>query len=106
MASARIQVPARARRGEVIELRAIVSHVMETGFRNDNVGRRIPRHIVETFECTFNGERVFAARFFPAISANPYVSFFVVAGESGEFVFTWKDDRGEVTVERARLEVS
>lgn len=106
MANARIRMPAKARAGEIVEIRALVFHPMESGFRPDNVGRPIPRHIVEHFVCTVAGEEVFRARFHPGIAANPFTSFSVVATTSAELVFTWTDDRGGVTVERAWLEVT
>jgi len=105
MANARIRMPAKARVGDVIEVKALVFHTMESGFRLDNVGKPIPRHIVESFVCTYGGEEVFRARFFPAVATNPYVAFPVVVKGDGELVFTWTDDRGGVVVERARLEV-
>jgi sulfur-oxidizing protein SoxZ len=105
MTIARIRMPARARRGETVEIRTLVQHPMETGFRHDNVGKPIPRHIIETFTCTYDGEEIFRARFHPAVAANPYLAFFTVAKESGELVFTWTDDHGSAIVERSRLEV-
>lgn len=105
MANARIRMPAKARVGDVIELKALVFHTMESGFRLDNVGKPIPRHIVEQFVCNYAGEEVFRARFFPAVATNPYVAFSVVVKGAGEFVFTWTDDRGGVVVERVKLEV-
>lgn len=101
----RIRMPARARRGEIIEIRTLIQHPMETGFRHDNVGKIIPRHIIDTFTCTFEGREIFRARFHPAVAANPYLSFFTVAEASGELVFTWNDDHGAVIVQRQRLEV-
>jgi sulfur-oxidizing protein SoxZ len=106
MANARIRMPAKARAGEIVEIRALVFHPMESGFRPDNVGRAIPRHIVEHFVCTVGGEEVFRARFHPGIAANPFTAFGIVATTSAELVFTWTDDRGGVTVERAWLEVT
>ncbi len=105
MASARIRMPAKARPGEVVEIRALVFHPMESGFRPDNVGRPIPRHIVLHFVCAYAGEEVFRARFHPGIAANPFTAFGVVATTSAELVFTWTDDRGGVISERAWLEV-
>lgn len=105
MANARIRMPAKARAGDVIEVKALVFHTMESGFRLDNVGKPIPRHIVESFVCTYGGEEVFRARFFPAVATNPYVAFSVVVKGEGEFVFTWTDDRGGVVVERVWVEV-
>jgi sulfur-oxidizing protein SoxZ len=100
--AAKVRVPAQAKKGEIIEIRSLAIHVMETGFRLDNVGRKIPRHIVETFTCEYAGKEIFAATLHPAI---PYFVFFAVATVTGELLFTWKDDRGGVITERAHLEV-
>lgn len=105
MGRALINFPAKARRGEVIEIRTLLSHPMETGFRPDSQGRLIPRDIVHRFECTFNGEPVFACDLFPAISANPYMAFTMTAAQSGELVFRWKDDAGRMLEEKRRFEV-
>ena len=101
-----VRISENARRGEPVEIRAMVIHPMESGFRLDNVGRPIPRHIVDTFVCTYGGKEVFRAQLHPAMSANPYFVFYVVARESDELVFTWTDDHGDVAAHRLRLEVS
>jgi len=106
VAAAKVKVPERAGKGEIIEIRVLAIHPMDSGFRFDNVGRPIPRHIIETFTCQYAGKEVFAARLHPAITTNPYFVFHVVATVSGEFVFTWIDDRGGVITERARMEVA
>ena len=96
MGAARVRMPQSAKRGEVIEIRTLVQHPMESGFRLDNTGKEIPRHIVESFACTYNGREVFRVKLHPAVSTNPFFTFYVVASESGELVFTWKDDQGGV----------
>ena len=101
----RVRMPAKAKAGEIIEIRALVEHPMESGFRLDNVGKPIPRHIVDTFTCTYDGREVFAVRLHPAVSTNPYFVFNLVATRSGDVVFTWKDDQGGVATHTARLEV-
>jgi sulfur-oxidizing protein SoxZ len=73
MASALINVPARARRGEIIEIKTLISHVMETGFRRTQVGAVIPRNIIRRFVCTYNGAEVFRADLHPAVAANPFI---------------------------------
>ncbi len=103
---AKVKVPERAKKGEIIEIRALAVHPMETGFRHDNVGRKVPRHIVESFTCHYAGSEVFYAKLHPAIAANPYFVFHTIATTPGELVFTWKDDRGEVITERAHMEVT
>ncbi len=106
MARAIIHVPANARRGEVIELRTLIAHPMETGYRADADGRRLPRDILRRLSCRYNGELVFSAEFFPAISANPYCTFYTVATESGTLSFTWEGDNGFRQTESAAITVA
>lgn len=94
MARALINVPQKATRGQVIEIKTLISHIMETGFRHDNVGKPIPRNIITSFVARYNGEEIFRADLFPAIAANPFVSFHTVATESGTIEFEWTGDNG------------
>ena len=87
-------MPRSARRGEIIEVRALIAHPMETGFRSDSDGRVLPRNIIRRFECRFGTELVFAADLHPAIAANPYLSFFVTVHDGGDFSFAWSGDQG------------
>ena len=105
MGRALISLPAKAKRGEVIEIRAMIAHPMETGFRPDSQGKLIARDIVTRFECLFGAEQVFACEMFSAISANPYLSFTMVAEASGELTFRWRDDAGAISQEKRRIEV-
>jgi sulfur-oxidizing protein SoxZ len=90
----RIKAPSSAQRGELIEIKTLVSHPMESGQRKDKDGKAIPRKIINSFTCSFNGRPVFAAKLEPAISANPYLAFFMRATESGVLEFAWMDDDG------------
>ena len=94
MAAALINVPKHARRGEVIEIKTLMSHIMETGYRHTAEGAVVPRDIITSFVCRYNGAEVFRAELFPAIAANPFISFFTTATESGKFEFEWIGDRG------------
>ena len=94
MASALINVPARAGRGEIIEVKTLISHPMETGFRRSQLGALIPRDIIRLFVCTYNGTEVFRAELHPAIAANPFIVFSTVATESGTIAFRWTGDNG------------
>ena len=94
MASAFVSVPKQARRGQVVEIKAMVSHVMETGYRRTQTGAVIPRDILRSFVCTWNGEEVFRAEIHPAIAANPYFAFSAVARDSGTISFRWTGDNG------------
>jgi sulfur-oxidizing protein SoxZ len=99
MARVLINFVPRAKRGDIIEIKTLIQHPMETGYRLDNKGSAIPRDIISRFVCTYNGAEVFRAELFPAISANPFVAFSTVATESGELAFSWTDDRGQVQTE-------
>ncbi|MCW5625394.1 MAG: thiosulfate oxidation carrier complex protein SoxZ [Burkholderiales bacterium] len=105
-AASRIRMPERAKAGEIIEVRTLMFHPMESGFRLDNKGQPIPRHIVEDFTCSYAGAIVFRARLYPAVATNPYVVFHVRATVSDELLFRWTDDHGVVVTERLRLEVT
>ena len=94
MVSALINVPKRARRGDIIEIKTLMSHIMETGYRHTAAGQVVPRDIVTGFTCRFNGTEIFRADLFPAIAANPFITFFTIANESGKFDFEWIGDNG------------
>ena len=106
MASALINVPARAKRGEVIEIKALVSHAMETGYRRTQLGALIPRDIIRRFVCTYNDTEVFRAELHPAIAANPFIAFSTVATESGTIGFHWTGDNGFSVTESAAIVVT
>jgi sulfur-oxidizing protein SoxZ len=104
--TARIQVPANARRGDVIEIRIAIQHPMETGFRFDDGGRAIPKNVVNRLVCRYNGAEIFRAEMGSGIAANPFLDFFTVAEASGELVFDWVDDQGQTGSERVALTVA
>ena len=105
MANALVNVPAQARRGEVVEIKALVSHPMETGYRRSQTGEAIPRDIIRQFVCTYNGAEIFRAELHPAIAANPFFAFSTVATESGTVAFTWTGDNGFALTESASITV-
>jgi len=92
----RVRMPSTAKAGEVVEVKTLISHEMESGQRKDAAGAVIPRKIIKQFRATFNGREILKADWHPAISANPYQSFFVRVPETGTFVFEWLDDDGAV----------
>jgi sulfur-oxidizing protein SoxZ len=100
-----INVPAKARRGEVIEIKTLIAHPMETGYRVGLGGELIPRDIITTFVCTYNGEEIFRAEFARAIAANPYLTFFTTATASGTIAFQWTGDNGFSAREEAPITV-
>lgn len=106
MARTLISVPKTARRGEIVEIRAMIAHPMETGHRMGPNGVAIPRRIIHRFVCTYGGQEVFSAELHPAVAANPFIAFPLVAAESGTLVFSWTEDGGQIEVARADITVT
>ena len=102
----RVRVPRSAAAGEVITIKTLISHIMESGQRKDGDGNTIPRSIINTFSCDFNGQNVITVNLEPAISANPYFEFDATVPEAGEFTFTWNDDDGSVYTDTKAIEIA
>ena len=102
----RVRVPRSASKGEIVEIKTLISHEMETGLRRDDEGNEIPRNIIHAFKCNYNGQTVFEADMYPGVSANPYFVFYVKAVESGELEFVWTEDSGETFSTKEKIEVS
>ena len=100
-----INVPPKAKRGQTIEIKTLISHIMETGYRHDNMGKPIPRDIITQLTCSYNGEEIFRADLYPAIAANPFVTFHTVATESGTIAFEWTGDNGFHETASAKITV-
>jgi sulfur-oxidizing protein SoxZ len=105
MARALINIPPKAKRGEIITIRTLISHAMETGFRYSTTGGKLPRDIITTFVATYNGEEIFRAELFPAIAANPFITFTTVATESGTIALNWTGDNGFTATEQVQIAV-
>jgi len=105
MARTLVNVPPKAKRGQIIEIKTLISHIMETGFRHTEAGAPIPRDIITDFRCTYNGTEIFRADLHQAISANPFISFFTTATESGTLEFRWTGDNGLEETATAKITV-
>lgn len=101
----RVRLPEQAQAGEIIEIKALITHVMETGNRKDSEGKPIPRNIIHTFTAHYDDVLIFKAELGSGISANPYLSFFLKVPGPGELRVTWLDDDGGETIERYSLNV-
>jgi len=95
----RVKVPSKAKAGEVVTLKTLISHPMESGQRKDADGKLIPREIINRFTCELNGALVIDITLEPAISTNPYFEFDAKVDAAGDFKFTWYDDDGSVYTE-------
>lgn len=102
----RVRVPASAKKGELVEVKTLISHDMESGQRKDSAGAIIPRKIIKRFEAKYNGKAVFEADWNSSVSANPYQSFFFRAQESGTLDCAWIDDDGSVYKSTSKITVA
>lgn len=100
-----VTVPKQAKRGEVLEIKTLAQHPMETGYRRTQEGAVIARNIIRTFVCTYNGVEVFRMELHPAIAANPLIAFTTVATESGTLEFKWSGDNGYAVTESTGISV-
>jgi len=106
VALARIDLPREARRGELVEVRIVIQHPMETGFRREPQGERIQRNAIHSLVCRYNGAEVFRATLSTGIAANPFLRFFLRAARSGDLDFWWLDDDDVQGAAKAHLVVS
>ncbi len=102
----RIKLPEAIKVGDVIEIKTLISHVMETGQRKDKDGNTVPRDIIAEFTATFAGTQVFRAALQPGISANPYIAFHMRVVGAGDLILAWKDDAGKTTTETVPITVA
>ena len=101
-----ITMPSSAKKGTIIEIRAIAQHDMESGFRYSEGGKLIPRDIIRIFTCTYNDVEVFKADFYPGVGANPLIIFTTIATETGTLEFKWSGDDGYEALNQAHITVS
>ena len=102
----RLRVPTSAKKGEVIEVKTLITHPMETGLRKDADGKVVARLIVNSLAVTYNDKPVLNARLEPAVSANPYLAFFLKVEEAGTLKFTWTDDNKQSWSAESKIEVA
>lgn len=95
-AKPRVKVPKSAKAGEVVNIKALISHQMESGQRKGSDGNLIPRSIINRFTCELNGVNIIDIAIDPAVSTNPYFEFDARIDAAGDIKFTWYDDDGSV----------
>lgn len=100
-----ITLPTSVRAGEVIEIRTLIAHPMETGHRTDSQGALVPRRIIRRFSCRLDGQPVFAADLHPAVASNPFIAFMLRASASGTLEFHWEGDDGFSHTQTSALRV-
>ncbi len=106
MGKPRVKVPKSAKAGEVITIKTLIKHKMESGRRKDKkTGELVPRNIINMFSASFNGEEVIKVDLHGSVSTNPYFQFQMKVPESGELAFKWADDDGNVTETTSKITV-
>jgi sulfur-oxidizing protein SoxZ len=106
MARVLLSIPRNARRGEIIAIRALIQHPMESGYRPGADGEVMPRDIIRRLSCRYDGAVVFQAELSPAIAANPFLSFTTVATNSGPIELRWEGDNGFAQTESRDITVT
>lgn len=95
MSKPRVKVKDTVKAGEIVEVKTLLNHPMETGLRKDKDGNPVPKDMIESFSATFAGREVFRVALNTGVSANPYLAFYFKADSSGDLVMTWTDTAGK-----------
>lgn len=106
MSNARLSVPAKARPGEIILIRLLLEHSMESGFRRDSLGRAVAKNVIHSLVVRYDGREILRAELGSGIAANPYLAFHTRATSSGEVEVNWVDDAGVSGSVRAPIAVA
>lgn len=91
---ARIKIPDRIKRGDLITVNSIISHPMDTGFFRTAEGTPIPAYFIKDVVVTYAGREVARFEWTSGISRDPVVSFTVKADEEGPLTMVWSDNKG------------
>ena len=105
MVEIKLSIPKDVSSDEVIELKALIKHDMESGYRLDIQGAKIPRNILTQFSCRLDDTLIFSADLYPGVSANPLLKFHYRASKSGTLTFEWTEQTGKKFVKSAELTV-
>ncbi len=100
---ARIRVPSRIARGEIIMVHAIVSHPMDTGFFRTAQGEPIPAYFIKDVVVTYGDQEVARFQWTSGISRDPVISFTLRADREGPLTMVWSDNKGGVFTKSADI---
>ena len=84
-------------KGDATEVKALMSHPMETGLRKDKkTGDVIPAHFIQEVVCTWKDKEVMKALWSGGVSKNPYIAFKLAGAAKGDTVrLAWTDNQGK-----------
>lgn len=91
---ARIRIPERINRGDLITVNSIISHPMDTGFFRDAEGNPIPAYFIKQVVVTYGGQEVARFEWTSGVSRDPVVSFTLTADREAPLTMVWTDNKG------------
>lgn len=106
MSEIKTKIPSSAAKGDVVEIKLVIKHPMESGQRKDASGNLVPKKIINKFVCRYNGAEVVSADWHTGVAADPIMSFFVKASDSGKIELSFTDDDGKVYTHNGEIKVS
>jgi sulfur-oxidizing protein SoxZ len=101
--AARVLIPTGIRRGDVIDVRALVEHPMATGLFRDPEGRPIPAYFINDVSVTYGDQEAAHFVWSSGVSRDPFVEFSLRADREAELKFVWRDNRGGVFAQTADI---
>jgi sulfur-oxidizing protein SoxZ len=93
---ARIRVPDRIARGDLIIVNAIIVHPMDTGFFRTAEGQPIPAYFIKDVVVTYADQQVARFEWTSGVSKDPIVSFTLRADKEAPLTMVWTDSKGGV----------
>lgn len=101
----KVKVPKTAAVGEVVTIKTLINHPMESGQRKDGDGNKIPRMVIHTFEATFGGKQIVTFHPEGAVSQNLFLEFTMKVPQAGDVNFKWTDDEGSIFEKSASIAI-
>lgn len=90
--------------GDVVEVKVLMRHDMESGQRKDAAGKVIPAHFIKTLVAKWKDKVVLDAQFGPAVSKDPFLSFKFKGGAKGDKLsVTWVDNKGDTRTDETAI---
>lgn len=93
-----------AANGDIVEVKVLMRHDMETGQRKDASGKIMPAHFIQNLTAKCNDKVVLNAQFGPSVSKDPFLAFKFKGGAKGDKVsVTWMDNKGDTRTDEATI---
>lgn len=93
----KIRLPRTVNKGQVVAVKALITHPMETGFRkNKKTKKKIPAYYINDVSVYYGDELVTHSDWTIAVSTNPFMTFYIKADKVAPLKIVWKDIKGGV----------